>query len=325
MTECESCSSAAPLYDQGTVELYTADHDQVRAYPYKSKEELFHLLKRLQAEEEGRLVRVTGESDPYRSRTAFLPVHYYMQRLDHSDMVSLISARQFTSHMQPIYEASGGSVYGYEFLLRPLPEGPEFKPYELFETARRTGLHSFLDRQARISAIEVGAALVPRGRKRFINFLPSSIYNPDYCLSHTFAAIKRLEQDPADFVFEVVETEKVEDVEHLKRVFRVYQDNGVQVALDDVGQGHSTLALLKELKPDFIKLDRSLVDGCHQSLEQQGKIGAIQSLAEAYGGMVLAEGIEKAEEWEFCKNAGIQLGQGYLFGRPSPAPVEPNS
>jgi EAL domain-containing protein (putative c-di-GMP-specific phosphodiesterase class I) len=202
-------------------------------------------------------------------------------------------------------------------LLRPHPSGPDFKPFELFEVARETGLHSFLDRQARLCAIETSAAHLKRGTKRFINFLPSSIYNPNYCLSHTFQAIEDLQLDPSDLVFEVVETEKVEDTDHLKKVFKVYKEHGVNVALDDVGQGFSTLALVADLQPDYIKIDRATIDGCDRDKDKQATIGGIIKLAADFGGVVLAEGIERAEEWAFVKSAGVQLGQGYLFGKPA--------
>jgi EAL domain-containing protein (putative c-di-GMP-specific phosphodiesterase class I) len=136
--------------------------------------------------------------------------------------------------MQPIIDLHTRQTFAYEFVLRPARDHAPFSPYELFQAAQETGLHSFLDRQARISAIETSALHLPNGIKRFINFLPSSIYNPNYCLSHTFHAIERLRLDPSDFVFEVVETERIKDINHLQSIFQVYKKEGMKVALDDV-------------------------------------------------------------------------------------------
>jgi len=221
--------------------------------------------------------------------------------------------------MQPIVNFAE-EIVGFEFLLRPKLGGSYFQPFELFEKARQTGFHSFLDRAARISAIETSAAYLPRGIKRFINFLPSSIYNPKYCLTHTFAAIERLEQDPKDFVFEVVETEKIRDITHLSTIFAEYRRQGMLVALDDVGTGFSTLDVMMSLKPDFVKIDRSLISYCDVDTVKQKTILDIIEQAERYGGRVLAEGIERREEFLYCQDKGVDLAQGYLFGRPEERP-----
>ena len=162
-------------------------------------------------------------------------------------------------------------------MLRPAEHGRAFSSYELFEVARETGLHSFLDRTARITAIETSAKYLARGVKRFVNFLPSSIYNPEYCLTHTFEAIERLSLDPKDFVFEVVETEQIQQLSTLQHIFEVYRSRGMSVALDDVGAGFSTIELMNRLEPDFVKIDRSLIDCCDQDEVKQQKIKTLFS------------------------------------------------
>ena len=242
-------------------------------------------------------------------------------RIKYADIVSTILERQFSSYMQPIVDASE-CIIGYEFLLRPAEHGRVFSPYELFEVAHETGLHSFLDRTARISAIETSARYLPRGVKRFVNFLPSSIYNPEYCLTHTFEAIERLALDPKDFVFEVVETEQIQQLSTLQHIFEVYRSRGMSVALDDVGAGYSTIELMNRLEPDFVKIDRSLIDHCDQDRMKQEKILNIVQVSGRFGGKVLAEGIERMEEFDFCRSVGIELAQGYYFGKPVAHPPD---
>lgn len=242
-------------------------------------------------------------------------------RIKHADLVSIILERQFSSYMQPIVDASK-QIIGFEFLLRPSEHGRPFSSYELFEVARNTGLHSFLDRTARIAAIETSAMFLPKGVKRFVNFLPSSIYNPEYCLTHTFEAIERLLLDPKDFVFEVVETEQIQHMSILQHIFDVYRSRGMSVALDDVGAGYSTIELMNRLEPDFVKIDRSLIDRCDEDSTKQQKILHIVEMSSRFGGQVLAEGIERMEEFEFCRSIGIELAQGYYFGKPSPLPPD---
>ncbi|MDI4647541.1 EAL domain-containing protein [Cohnella hashimotonis] len=235
-------------------------------------------------------------------------------------VVDYIANRRFSSYMQPIVQLSGKPI-GYEMLLRPLPEQPPFRPSELFEAAREAGLHSFLDREARNSAIRVASRQLPAGVKKFINFLPSSIYRPDQCLQQTFERIIMSGMDPADFVFEVVETERLDDVRHLNKVFAAYRNMGIRLAMDDLGDEFATVEAMEQLQPDYIKLDRKWVAGCDGDSDKQRRIEDVLERASRFHGVVLAEGVEREEEWQYLREAGVPLMQGYLFGRPSPVPM----
>jgi EAL domain-containing protein (putative c-di-GMP-specific phosphodiesterase class I) len=130
------------------------------------------------------------------------------ERILNRDYLTIINQGKFTQHLQPIVHLQEESVFGYEFLLRKNSNDFPFFPGELFSFSQKAGLQSILDSQARISSIEVGSKLLKPGVKRFINFLPSSIYAPNHCLKSTFKAAKRHGVDPSDLVFEVVETER---------------------------------------------------------------------------------------------------------------------
>lgn len=335
---CYNCSTIEPIEDQGTIHIRPActeltlmflekgylveEINDICAVKYRSREEMLSLLQLLQKltpilRQELNFY-VTGGAVPGAQHN-WTSLQEFEARMKHYDVVNIIVEKKFMSYMQPIVDHSE-NIVAYEFLLRSNETGVPFQPYNLFETARTTGLHSFLDRAARISAIETSAMWLPKGVKRFVNFLPSSIYNPDFCLSHTFNAIERLSLEPTDFVFEVVETERVEDVGHLQSIFQVYRQNGMSVAIDDVGAGYSTLEQMIRLKPDYVKIDRSLIDRCDENMAQQQQLSTITDIAHSFGAKVLAEGIERREEFEFCREMGIELAQGYLFGKPADRP-----
>lgn len=339
---CSNCQPARPIEDWGLVYLRPIGKMLSRLIEeqrwdvgregcesdslymsYATKEEFLEMaewLNSLPVEwTEPLQVKVCGEKDSP-ALLPWLPFSQLAARFQNMNMVDIITQERFTSFLQPIVDDQE-NVVAYEFLLRAAEGEKPFNPFELFDVARRTGMHSFLDRAARISAIRRSAEVLPKGVKRFINFLPSSIYNPDYCLNHTFAAIQRYDLDPKDFVFEVVETERISDMPHLQRIFNVYRSRGVSVALDDVGSGYSTVEVLSQLKPDFVKIDRSLIDRCDESSDKQQRIREIVELSAEFGGIVLAEGIERREEYEFCRSLGISLAQGYLFGRPEAEPL----
>jgi EAL domain-containing protein (putative c-di-GMP-specific phosphodiesterase class I) len=209
-------------------------------------------------------------------------------------------------------------LYAYESLLRdPLKR---ISPGELFQTAQITGMHSMLDQKARETAIRSRSGRIPDGVKSFINFLPSTIYNPEYCLQHTFKIVEKFGVHPKDLVFEEVEIEKINDVEHLKNIFTVYKREGMRVALDDFGSGHATMEVLLELSPDYVKIDRSKIMYCDQDPDKQNFLKHLRTLTSGIGVITLAEGVERVEEMEFCKEIGIDLAQGYLFGKPDKEP-----
>ncbi|MBH0172693.1 EAL domain-containing protein [Fictibacillus sp. 23RED33] len=250
--------------------------------------------------------------------TPWISFQQFYERMKHIDLYDIIQQQLFTTHSQPIVFLQSGEIYGYEFLLRPSTEEFKFKPYELFQFAERAGLQALLDGNARMTSIRNSAGAVSPGLKRFINFLPSSIYDPKHCLATTFKAAADAGVDPNDLVFEVVETEEIADIDHLKSILQAYQEQGMKVALDDLGAGHSTLSVLKELKPDYVKIDRKIVSFCDEDASKEDMIQKIVEVAREIGAVVLAEGIERKEEADIALKCGVELAQGYYFGRPVP-------
>ncbi|WP_283152167.1 EAL domain-containing protein [Guptibacillus hwajinpoensis] len=263
----------------------------------------------------------TGTVDGIK-RSSVLSFPQFYSRLKHPDFIEVMRNSLFTSHMQPIITLDNNDITGYEFLMRPTNERYPFYPNELFDMARQSGLQAFLDSAARIASIKISASHLSKGVKRFINFLPSSIYDPAHCLRTTFRTVEAYNLDPRDLVFEVVETEKIDEVDHLKQIFRSYQQEGMKMALDDVGTGYATKEMLLQLKPDYAKIDRSVISHCDQDSEKQEKLIEMIYLSKEEGITLLAEGIERKEEADFCRQMGIPLGQGYYFGRPAERPID---
>nr|WP_245345296.1 EAL domain-containing protein [Halobacillus andaensis] len=245
-------------------------------------------------------------------------VQHLYERMKHPELASVIYKGAFKSHLQPIVYLEDYNIFGYESLLRTTTAN--VSPGDLFSFAHNAGLHSMLDQKARRAAVQAKSEQIDQGQKIFINFLPSTIYVPEFCLKHTFQMVKEFDIDPKDIIFEVVETEKITDVNHLKSIFDTYKASGMKVALDDVGAGFSTLEMLTLLQPDYVKIDRSYIQDCHQNLEHQNFLKEVINRATHFGIYVLAEGIETKEEADWLRSAGIHFGQGYYFGKPSTNP-----
>ncbi|KAA0546708.1 EAL domain-containing protein [Bacillus sp. BGMRC 2118] len=259
-----------------------------------------------------------SETNPFYHLLSFSELR---ERVKNPSLVEVIKHSYFTNHIQPIISLNDQKVFAYEFLLRSSQEQYPFKPFELFSFAQKTGLQALLDANARKQAIQYSAENLSNGMLRFINFLPSSIYNPIHCLKSTFENIEKYRVNPADFVFEVVETEKIKDIKHLQTIFQAYKSEGMKVALDDVGAGYATVEVLQELLPDYAKIDRHMISYCDQSAEKQAELQRIVKVAKENNIKTLAEGIERKEELEFCHAIGMDLAQGYFIGKPGPNPL----
>jgi EAL domain-containing protein (putative c-di-GMP-specific phosphodiesterase class I) len=223
-----------------------------------------------------------------------------------------------TCHYQPIVNTQQ-EIYAYEILSRFMREdGSLLYPIEVFSAARIRGRLYALDRLCRMTAVRYAAKI---NKKAFINFIPTSIYSPEFCLQSTVQLAGQLGVDPSQFVFEVVETEKVDDVSHLKRILAYYKEKGFHYALDDVGEGFSTIELLSDLSPQYMKLDMKYVQGVAADTKKQQVANLFLEKAIKIGSIPLAEGVETKADFEWLKQQGYQLFQGYIFGRPSPDPL----
>lgn len=230
----------------------------------------------------------------------------------------LASVRQpdrLFSRYQPVVDLATGVVVAFEALLRLREGEDEVSGGVLFDAADEAGFVNLLDRLGRETALRDAEGWLG-DRQLFINFVPTSIYRPEVCLATTMAAAERHGIARSSLVFEVVETHQVDDVAHLLRVVRHYRDNGSRVALDDVGAGFASLNLVAEVAPDVVKIDQQLV----QRLPDPVAVAVIRALIDlthGYGGLVLAEGVETAEQRACVRDLGADLGQGWHFGRPA--------
>ena len=200
-------------------------------------------------------------------------------------------------------------------------EGPQglVPPGPLFDAAATGGWSQALDQVARRSAI-IGAGPWISSRSLFVNFVPSSIYDPAVCLRTTEAAAAEAGVTMGQLVFEVVETERISDIGHLQGIFERYHALGARVALDDVGAGYASLEVASKLEPDVIKIDGAVIRELPANTAARRFVGAAVALAESFDGTVLAEGVEEPVHAEIAAGLGVTLAQGWHFGRPVPAP-----
>lgn len=331
LSGCAMCGTVLHIPEQGELLLRLPEStqnvtlgkplrqdDTYTIYQYFSKHQLEQML--LSVRNRTAADAMCSVAQKVTHRYPMVSVDALLHRVQYPQFTDIIHKRAFQSFLQPIISMNDETIFGFEHLLRT--DKMEVSPAALFDFAAEAGLTSMLDQRARQTAVRKRAqAGITSGVKSFINFLPSTIYNPDFCLRQTFHAVNEYGVDPGDLVFEVVETEKLDDVARLKRIFKRYKQEGMLVALDDVGAGYSTLELVKELEPDFVKIDRAYISYCDRESQKQEFLHKVIDVASSLGTKVLAEGIEREEELIFCKEIGIDLAQGYFVGKPGPEAV----
>nr|WP_222928062.1 EAL domain-containing protein [Luteimonas viscosa] len=213
---------------------------------------------------------------------------------------------------QPVVDARDRSIYGYEALVRTAEGGGAG---EVLARVEPEQLYRF-DQTCRVKAIVTAAELGLRQRL-FINFFPNAVYEPATCIRLTLLAAQMSGFPTEHLVFEAAESEEIRDQAHVARIFRDYRSRGFQTAIDDFGAGYAGLPSLTAFQPDLIKLDMGLVRGIDADSVRQAIVAGVARIASGIGSTLLAEGVETAAEYRTLREIGIDLFQGYLFGRPA--------
>jgi len=240
-------------------------------------------------------------------------------------LLEMLQEERVETHYQPIVDAGDPrEIFAYEALFRGRErDGGFVGGGPIFGLASEADLLFQVDLAARRSAVGgyQTAGLAP-DKRVFINFTPTSIYDPAYCLRTTFQAVREAGIDPGQIVFEVVESEEVNDLDTLVRTLDQYRRAGFGVALDDLGSGFASLNLLHTLKPDFVKLDMGLIQGVDGDGHKAAIAGKLLEASRETGTRTVAEGVERMEELHWLRDNGADLLQGFLFARPAAQPPQ---
>lgn len=257
----------------------------------------------------------------YQTLMRVKPLQHFINLVEDREFFDIIQNESLTSYFQPIIKASDRSIYGYEALVRGVdPRGNLVFPDVLFSKSERNNMDFHFDRLCRETALKT-AAVKNINQKVFINFIPTAIYDPEFCLKSTVKWANQLEFDYNNIIFEVVETASVKDKEHLKKVLSYYREQGFKIALDDVGEGFSNLNMLIELRPDIIKIDRNIICDIDKSELKHSVYEALYKISHDNGIEVLAEGVETQEEIDTVEAIGVDYIQGYYFSKPTAEPI----
>lgn len=233
---------------------------------------------------------------------------------------------------QPIVDLDSGTLHEYECLFRPhmpmLPQSIAGIVQAAIDTGRMIELDVFL-----ISTILGRAGAVDRQRRASdlppllfaINVTPASLLDPRFNAAALAEMVRSAELDPRQITLECTEQQAVSDVVPLQRAVKALRRVGFGFAVDDAGAGYASFALIAALRPTVIKIDRDIVAGIARDDAKQALVEAFVSFGRRIGARLLAEGIERRADLAACTDLGVDLGQGYLLGRPAAEPISPRA
>lgn len=210
---------------------------------------------------------------------------------------------------QPIINVAEDRVVGFEGLTRFQTE-PLRSPDQWFDDALKVGLQDELELAVMHAALSNLSAL-PEGAYLSLNISPATILKGGAAAVLAGHPLERI-------MLEVTEHVSVEDYSPIAAVLAPLRSQGLRLAVDDAGAGYASFRHILKLKPDVIKLDRSLISRIDVDLGSRALAAALVRFAEEMRCKVVAEGVETAEELAVLRALKINKAQGYLLGKPAP-------
>jgi EAL domain-containing protein (putative c-di-GMP-specific phosphodiesterase class I) len=228
-----------------------------------------------------------------------------------TEILELIESENLQVAYQPIIDLRRDRCIGVEALAR-FPE-PFGRPDETLAAAHKVGLSLELERLVVRHAWKTLQQLGP-GQFLALNLSPDALVE----LARRANLLEQLRVD--QLVVEITEHTVVDSYVALHRELAPLRQRGLRIAVDDAGAGYASLRHVLELRPDFIKVDRSLIHGIANDHARRVAVSAFLSLALDLGSRVIAEGVEQPDDLATVRELGLHAVQGYLLGRPTTNP-----
>ncbi len=214
--------------------------------------------------------------------------------------------------LQPIVQPTEGKISSLEALIRSNDGG---SPERFFNAIDQDKVYE-VDLLTKAYAFALAEKIGIGDHKIAINLLPMSLVNVPGAVDYLMDQILIHGLQPEQVVIEVTENEMISGFNQFNSAIKQLRAAGIGLAIDDFGSGYAGLSLLTRFQPDKLKIDREIVSNIHLSGPKQAIVKSIISCCTDMEIALVAEGIEKIEEWCWLESAGIKRFQGFLFARP---------
>ncbi|MDP5185097.1 EAL domain-containing protein [Blastococcus sp. BMG 814] len=246
--------------------------------------------------------------------------HLDRERLQ-ADLYQALERQELVLHYQPIVDLAPRRISGYEALVRwEHPTRGMVPPVQFITLAEDSGLIVPIGRWILREATRQAAAWQQpdgRGPRMSVNVSVRQFQHPDL-VDDVTEALRASGLAPDRLTLEITESLFAEDTAGTTQKLEALKALGIRLALDDFGTGYSSLSYLRRFPIDVLKIDKSFVHGIATCSEDRAVIGAIVALGQILDLVLVAEGIETADELAALEQLGVQYGQGYHLGRPGP-------
>jgi EAL domain-containing protein (putative c-di-GMP-specific phosphodiesterase class I) len=237
-----------------------------------------------------------------------------------AELRKILRAEALTPLYQPIVSLRSGKVLGYEGLIRGPSNSTLHSPLALFKVAKAHGITADLERACRTVLLKRFSEVGLPG-KLFLNVSPDVLVKPRRDVQADLQQLQITGFGPKHIVLEVTESDATLDYGLLCDAAAHYRSFGLQIAIDDLGEGFSSLRLWSELRPECVKIDMHFIQGIDVDPLKLQFVQSILEIAGKSNSAVIAEGIETQAELQVVRELGIHFGQGYFLGRPSASPA----
>jgi len=231
-----------------------------------------------------------------------------------------IKIERFNMHYQPIVDLKTGEPSHFESLIRMRDEAGNILPPDVFmKVAEKFGLATKIDTLVVRAGIRKIAELTHAGNNAglSINLSGKSVGDVEL-LNLIKSELAVTGVDPRRIIFEITETAAFQNVFLVQQFVREMKQLGCRFALDDFGIGFSSFYYIKQLEIDYLKIDGTFIRNILEGTTDKVFVQAMIEISRVYGMKVVAEWVENPDILSLLRKMGVDYGQGYLFGRPSP-------
>ena len=232
-------------------------------------------------------------------------------------MVEALEMQDFFMNYQPIVDSELDKVHSFEALIRWNLNGELVSPEEFISIAEEHGLIIDIGKLVLKMAIETLHDINVDNPRVSMSINVSAIqFEDENFIEYLQFLIAQYAVQPGNIHLEITETAMITNLDKLTRIIKQVKEIGVMISVDDFGTGFSSILVLKNLRIDYIKVDKSYVDNICRNEKDHSIVSAVVKMAHSIDSKVIVEGVEYPDQLALLKESNIDLYQGYLFSKP---------